>query len=400
MGPPLKTGPHRRPWRPHGAWPARPWAGFWAQGLLALAAACSCGAAAGNLTQARQTPIQGPLSLAHFVAGQSACYDRNKRLPLAVVDAHLHARPFGGPPLPFPDLLNHLRQSGVLFANLYGIGQRLPVQSRCTNPLDCPGVPLQPTLKSDFSNAQNSLDFEPSDLKLVLSMTFADLARPAEVLPQMAILDKDYPGLFRWMGELNLVKQALFNNGHQAVAIETIAAWKPFMAELRRRRMPLAIHADLGNNQQPFQYLPLMERVLSLYPDNRIIWMHLGLSRELSVIDTRQHVALLESLLDRYPQLSFDLSWRVIDDQVFSDRSQRDRYVALINRWPKRFIPGTDVVATAGSGAMAYRQELAITSGILARVHDEAFRRIALGQNFFELAGLDAVAPPICLAVR
>ena len=63
MGPPLKTGPHRRPWRPHGAWPARPWAGFWAQGLLALAAACSCGAAAGNLTQARQTPIQGPLSL-------------------------------------------------------------------------------------------------------------------------------------------------------------------------------------------------------------------------------------------------------------------------------------------------------------------------------------------------
>ena len=231
-------------------------------------------------------------------------------------------------------------------------------------------------------------------------MTFADLARPAEVLPQMAILDKDYPGLFRWMGELNLVKQALFNNGHQAVAIETIAAWKPFMAELRRRRMPLAIHADLGNNQQPFQYLPLMERVLSLYPDNRIIWMHLGLSRELSVIDTRQHVALLESLLDRYPQLSFDLSWRVIDDQVFSDRSQRDRYVALINRWPKRFIPGTDVVATAGSGAMAYRQELAVTSGILARVNDEAFRRIALGQNFFELADLEAVAPPICLAVR
>jgi hypothetical protein len=74
--------------------------------------------------------------------------------------------------------------------------------------------------------------------------------------------------------------------------------------------------------------------------------------------------------------------------------------VALINRWPKRFIPGTAVVATAGSGAMAYRQELAITSGILARVNDEAFRRIALGQNFFELAGLEAVAPPICRLVR
>jgi hypothetical protein len=156
--------------------------------------------------------------------------------------------------------MGYLRNSGVLFANLYGIGQRLPVNSPCTYYLNCPGVPAFPSLKSDFSNAQNSLDLEPTGMKLVLSMTFPDLSRPEEVLPAMALLEKEYPGMFRWMGEVNLSKQALFNNGHEAVSIEKIAAWKPFMEELRNRNIPIAIHSDLGNNKNSLQYLPLMRR--------------------------------------------------------------------------------------------------------------------------------------------
>jgi hypothetical protein len=51
-----------------------------------------------------------------------------------------------------------------------------------------------------------------------------------------------------------------------------------------------------------------MEKALSLYPDNRVAWMHLGLSRELKLVDARQHVAMLESFLHRHPNLSFILS--------------------------------------------------------------------------------------------
>ena len=386
----------------------------WGVSLVVAAAAVGGIAAGRGLAFVAETPIKGPLTLANFVKGTTDCYDRSQRLPLAVVDSHLHVRPFGGPPIPFPELLTYLRQSGVLFANLYGIGQRLPVNSPCKYYLDCPGVPADPSLKSDFSNAQNSLDVDTKGLKLVLSMTFPDLSKPAEVLPQMAILDKEYPGVFRWMGEVNLAKQALYNNGHQAVPIDRIAAWQPFMAELRRRNIPIAIHSDLGNDKDPLKYLPLMERVLNLYPNNRIVWMHLGLSKELGEIDwqhlgqtkqesmaeVRHHVALLESLLRRYPNLSFDISWRVIDDQVFSDPAKRDLYVSLFNRWPRRFIPGTDFVAAAGKSEAVYREELVVTSAVLGKVNDEAFRRIALGQNFFELAGLEAVAPPICRAAR
>ena len=315
-----------------------------------------------------------------------------------MVDGHLHVRPFGGPPIPFPDLVRMLRSNGVLFANLYGIGQRLPVNSPCTYYLNCPGVPALPSLKSDFFNAQNMLDLDSSGLKLLLSMTFPDLSKPEEVLPAMALLDKEDPGMFRWMGEVNLSKQALFNNGHQAVLIEKIAEWKPFMDELRRRNIPIAIHSDLGNNQRPLDYLPLMQEVLRRYPDNQIVWMHLGLSKELATIESIKHVALMEAMLRRYPKLSFDISWRVIYDQVFVDPVKRKPYVELMNRWPGRFITGTDFVAAANKTELVYREELALTSAVLAHLNDEAYRRIALGQNYFELSGLDAVAPPICPA--
>ena len=367
-------------------------------GLGVLATAATLGAMAASKGWALVTPraIEGPLTLAPFAKGSTGCFDRAQRPPLAVVDTHLHARPFGGPPIPFPDLVGILRRNGVLFASLYGIGQRLPVHSPCTYYLNCPGEPAAPSLKSDFSNAQNVLDVQPPDLRLLLSMTFPDLAKPEEVLPRMALLDREYPGLFRWMGEVNLVKQALFRNGHQAVPAEVIASWQPFMAELQRRGIPLAIHADLGNDQEPLKYLPLMEAVLRRYPNNRIVWMHLGLSKELTAIDPKRHVQLLESQLRRHPNLSYDLSWRILYDQVFKDPAKRAPYVALLNRWPKRFIPGTDFVAAAGKTEQVYREELAVTSSILASVNDEAFRRIALGQNYFELAGLDATAPKVC----
>ena len=54
---------------------------------------------------------------------------------------------------------------------------------------------------------------------------------------------------------------------------------------LRERGIPLAIHADLGNDEEPARYLPLIQEMLRLYPENTIVWMHMGLSRELVDMD-------------------------------------------------------------------------------------------------------------------
>ena len=335
-------------------------------------------------------------TLEMFQTGDAPCYDRSVQPQTSVVDTHLHFRPFGGPAIPFPEVVSFLERTGVLFVNVYGIGQRLPVGSSCTYYLDCPGTSVRPTLTNDFANAADYVTQAPDGVHMTLSMTFPDLSRPESILPGMQLLEKEHPGTFTWMGEVNLVKQALFNNGHRPVPPAKIPEWAAFMTVLRERNIPLAIHADLGNDREPTRYLPLIEEVLRLYPDNKIIWLHMGLSKELANMDAGQHIRVMQTLLDRYPDLMVDISWRVADDHYFSKPGKRAAYVSFLNQNSERVLPGTDFLASAEKDFDVYRTELGITSRINQYLNDDAFRNIALGQNYFRLLGLKYVAPPVC----
>ena len=331
-----------------------------------------------------------------YQSDDSPCYDRSLEPQTAVVDAHLHFRPFGGPEIPFEELVGYLEETGVLFANVYGIGQTLPDFSSCTYYLDCPGTPLTPSPRNDVANAAGYLASPSARVHLTMSMTFPDLARPATILPEMRRLEEEYPRVFSWMGEVNLVKQAVFANRRGAVPEEVLPEWAPFMAALRDRGMPLAIHSDLGNDEDPTLYLPLMEEVLRLYPDNDIVWMHMGLSRELTEMAPAEHIAIMKSMLDRHPRLMLDISWRVLDDAYFSDPEARAPYVPFLNEYSERILPGTDFLASRDKDFEVYRTELEVTSRILRYLDDTAFRNIALGQNYFRLLGLNYTAPRIC----
>ena len=328
-----------------------------------------------------------------------ACYDRSTQSQTAVVDTHLHFRPFGGEALPFKEVLSYLKRTGVLFANVYGIGQMLDVPSPCTYYLDCIGTPVTPTLKNDFVNAANYVLWrhkKSPDLHLTLSMTFPDLSRPETVLSGIRLLDREYPNMFSWMGEVNMVKQALYGNGHKKSSLKTLAKWAPFMKELRKRNIPLAVHADLGNDTEPTKHLYLIKELLRLYPDNKIIWVHMGLSREQVAMDVGEHIDILKKLLDRYPQLMLDISWGVIEESYFSVPHKRALYVPFFNAYSERILPGTDFVASANKTFDIYQKELRETSKILSYLNDKAFRNIALGQNYFRLLNLDYTAPPVC----
>ena len=212
----------------------------------------------------------------------------------------------------------------------------------------------------------------------------------------MQLLEEEYPGMFTWMGEINLVKQALFGNGHEPVPIAKIPEWASFMKVLRAQNIPLAIHADLGNDEDPTRYLPLIKEMLRLYPGNKIVWMHMGLSRELADMNVSQHIRIMESLLDHYPNLMLDISWRVIDDHYFSSPEAQALYVPFLNEYSERILPGTDFLASRDKSFEVYRTELRVTSRIIRYLNDNAFRNIALGQNYFRLLGLDYMAPQVC----
>jgi len=216
------------------------------------------------------------------------------------------------------------------------------------------------------------------------------------VVDQIKIIDQEYPGMFSWMGEVNLVKQALFGNSHRAVTLEEIGRWSDFMTVLRDRDIPISIHSDLGSDDDPMQYAYLMDEVLRLYPDNKIVWVHMGLSKELKAIDTDQHLKKMQAYLDEYPKLYLDITWRVIYDNYFQDPDQRARYVAFFEKNADRILPGTDFVASHKKSYEVYKNEVLANSDILNDLSDEAFRKIGLGQNYFDIANMDFVAPQIC----
>ncbi|MCL3995587.1 amidohydrolase [Streptomyces lavenduligriseus] len=166
--------------------------------------------------------------------------------------------------------------------------------------------------------------------------------------------------------------------------------------ESEKRGIPVTLRADLGTDAEPTKYLHLFRKALDRYPRNKIVWAHMGLSKELSAMDPAEHRAIVRGLLTRYPRLTLDLSWRVLEDQYFSKPGVRRMYADLLDAFPTRAIPGTDFVASSDKSYAVYKEEPEVTSRIDKALGDRAFRGIALGENCFRLPGLNTTAPRIC----
>lgn len=372
-----------------------------ARAILPSLVSVVCLAACSGAPPAPELPLtaaSGPQrDLASFAdaPAQQACFDRSDEGHTAIVDAHFHPRPFGGSAIPPDELSRYFDRLGVRFVNYFGIGQALPLDSACTYYLDCVGTTAKPSIRNDVINAVEISQQSTSNLHITLSMTFMDLAHPEDAESIIALYDREFPDMFSWAGELNVIKQALLGNGHEPATTESIAAWAPFMSILGERNIPVTLHADLGNDANPTAFLPLMDQVLESYPDNTIVWAHMGLSKELTTMDPDQHISIMKQRLDAHPNLMLDISWDVLYNAY---HRWGDRFVAFFNDYSDRILAGSDFVAAGSKEFADYAKELDVTSRVLGFLSDEAFRNIALGENYFRLMNLDYHAPMVCAA--
>lgn len=343
------------------------------------------------------------LTLDDYSNPNAACFDRQKNSYLTVADTHVHIRPFSGPAVPYREMVEEMKKNGVLFAGVLGIGQRLPYDApkHCHSYRDCPGVKATPSIVNDMVDAAQFSEYRPEGIKMVHHMTFADLADPESVAPIIKLYDKEFPGLFKMMGEVNVVKQALFPNKHEPVTKEQIDKWPSFMKVLRERNMPLSLHSDLGrdsdNPADQTKYLPLIEHVLARYPQNKIVWLHMGISGEQKKLPVATHIKVMTDLMKKYPNLYMDISWGVLEENYFS--KHRTDYVAFINQFSDRMTSGSDYVAYAEKRpGFNYTNELKVSSEINKYLDDKAFRNIALGQTYLTMLGMTKQynAPKIC----
>ena len=372
--------------------------------VLAAAGSPASGALAGQAVQLQSTartleptpPVPTfKRSLASFAKSNTSqqCFDRKTEPYTGVVDAHFHPRPFGGQAIEPTVLFEFFDKAGVRFVNYFGIGQSLDMRSDCTYYLDCPGTSALPSIKNDFVNGAEVKAFPHDNVHIVLSMTFLDLAHPEDAVEMIKLYDKEYPGMFTWAGEVNVMKQALVSNRYEPATIDSVDKWAPFMKILEERGIPITLHSDLGNDAEPTKFVPLMQYILETYPNNKIVWAHMGLSKELTKMDPALHIAIMKKALDANPKLMLDISW----DVIFNAYHQYGQhFIDLFNEYPTRILNGSDFVAASSKSFEQYWKEVEITGRVNRRLNDEAFRNIALGENYFRLLNLDYAAPPIC----
>lgn len=337
------------------------------------------------------------VDLSYFEGDPRKCFNRQKHQNIMIVDAHHHFRPYGGPARDYQQMLSDIRKAGVLFVTGYGIGQTLPQNSQCRYPANCPNTPIKPNIDNDIANANNQQKW-PSEQPIVnLSMSFFDLNQPKNIKKRIQQLRQQYPGQFNWAGEVNLVKQALFRHGHQIPNLQTIKHWQPFMDLLADENIPIAIHSDIGNDHQATQYLSLFDNVLNHYPNNIIVWLHMGISKEQLTLPVSQHIDILRQRLIAHPNLYLDLSWRILQENYFNSDENRQLYVDLIHQFPDRFITGSDIVTSKSTNYKDYKGTLRRNSALFPLLNDNAYRSIVLGQNYFKLAQMANVAPMVCI---
>jgi predicted TIM-barrel fold metal-dependent hydrolase len=166
------------------------------------------------------------------------------------------------------------------------------------------------------------------------------------------------------------------------------------------------LHNDIDN---PFpktkdqNYLAELKDLFHRHPGATIIWAHLGLGRVIQPVN--DEVALIEEML-KDPELKhvyFDISWDEVAKYLVQNDSTVQAMAAMINRYPDRFLFGTDNVAPASTeahlkvfnqyqplwNALSPTARELVRKGNYQRLFDEARRKMRLWES---KQGMGAVA--------
>jgi hypothetical protein len=158
-----------------------------------------------------------------------------------------------------------------------------------------------------------------------------------------------FPGVFSGIGEFTIHKEfvsAKVAGGVASLQDPALDRLLDFAAEVG---LVVLIHNDIDT---PFPkqgakpaYLDQMTALLKRHPNATIIWAHTGVGRVVRPI--QDHAAHLEKLL-RDPDLAhfyFDISWDEVAKYVSASPQATKNIANLMERYPDRFLFGTDEVA-------------------------------------------------------
>jgi predicted TIM-barrel fold metal-dependent hydrolase len=160
-----------------------------------------------------------------------------------------------------------------------------------------------------------------------------------------------FPGVFSGIGEFTIHKEFV----SAKVAGETASLRNPALDRLLDFAAQVGLVVLIHNDMDvPFAkpgsepaYLAQMKTLLARHSNATIIWAHTGMGRVVRPVTN--HAATLAAILQdpTFAHVYFDISWDEVAKYLLSSAQTIKISADLINRFPDRFLFGTDEVAPA-----------------------------------------------------
>jgi hypothetical protein len=144
-----------------------------------------------------------------------------------------------------------------------------------------------------------------------------------------------FPGVFTGIGEFSIHKEFV----SAKIAGEVASLDDPALDRI------LDLDTPFPKPGKPPAYLDQMRNLIKRHPKTTIIWAHTGMGRIVRPVE--RHAAVLESMLKdpAFQNLYFDISWSEVAKYLVASPESTRISAELINRYPNRFLFGTDEVA-------------------------------------------------------
>ena len=215
---------------------------------------------------------------------------------------------------------------------------------------------------------------------------------------------KTFPGVFTGIGEFSIHKEFVSGKIPGETASLTNPALDRILDFAAETGLVVIIHNDID---MPFAkpdaepvYLTQMRALLKRHPKTTIIWAHVGLGRIVHPVRASAEAAernpaqvqIIESMVTdpAFAHVNFDISWDEVAKYAVASSESMARVSTMLNKYPDRFLFGTDTVAPSGPApyfavfdmwAPVWRlltpdASLKVRRGNYERIFDEGRRRV------------------------
>ncbi len=158
-----------------------------------------------------------------------------------------------------------------------------------------------------------------------------------------------FPRVFTGIGEFSIHKEFVSSKVAGEVASLRDPALDRILDFAAEAGLLVILHSDIdvpfAKEGTPPAYLDQMKNLFRRHPSTTIIWAHTGVGRVVRPI--KNHTATLAAILadPQFSKVNFDISWDEVAKYVVSSPEATRSVADTINRYPDRFLFGTDEVA-------------------------------------------------------